>query len=142
MLRVIFYTDNVTESPLKLLRSIPNLNLVPLDGAERCCGAAGVYNLLETANVPRRSEREALADQENRRCHSCHRESWLSDADQRRWQSMALAFASLLIQSNYSTSRISGQDSTKINDRRLPILIFPILIVESVATVIGGRHHD
>lgn len=36
-----------TEAPLKVLRAIPNLNFVPLDGAERCCGGAGVYNLLE-----------------------------------------------------------------------------------------------
>lgn len=35
------------DAPLKLLRAIPNLNLVPLEGSERCCGAAGVYNLLE-----------------------------------------------------------------------------------------------
>ena len=43
----LLYGQHATESPLKLLRAIPNLNLIPLDGAERCCGAAGVYNLLE-----------------------------------------------------------------------------------------------
>ena len=32
---------------LKVLRAIPDLNLVLLAGAERCCGGAGVYNLLE-----------------------------------------------------------------------------------------------
>ncbi len=35
------------EAPLKLLQAIPNLKFVPLAGADRCCGAAGVYNLLE-----------------------------------------------------------------------------------------------
>jgi len=43
----LLYGQHATEAPLKLLRAIPNLKLVPLDGAERCCGAAGVYNLLE-----------------------------------------------------------------------------------------------
>lgn len=39
--------QHATEAPLKVLRAIPDLDLVPLDGAERCCGGAGVYNLLE-----------------------------------------------------------------------------------------------
>jgi glycolate oxidase iron-sulfur subunit len=39
--------QHATEAPLKLLRSIPEIRLVPLEGAERCCGGAGVYNLLE-----------------------------------------------------------------------------------------------
>ena len=34
-------------APLALLKAIPNLKYVPLEGADRCCGAAGVYNLLE-----------------------------------------------------------------------------------------------
>jgi glycolate oxidase iron-sulfur subunit len=43
----LLYGQHATEAPLKLLRGIPDLNLVPLEGAERCCGAAGIYNLLE-----------------------------------------------------------------------------------------------
>ena len=43
----LLYGQHATEAPLKLLRAIPNLNLVPLEGAERCCGAAGIYNLME-----------------------------------------------------------------------------------------------
>ena len=35
------------DAPLKVLKGIPNLEYVPLAGADRCCGAAGVYNLLE-----------------------------------------------------------------------------------------------
>ena len=36
-----------------LLRAIPGLRLVPLEGAEHCCGAAGIYNLVEpdTSNI-------------------------------------------------------------------------------------------
>ena len=41
--------QHATEAPRKVLRAIPNLKLVPLEGAERCCGGAGVYNLLEPA---------------------------------------------------------------------------------------------
>ena len=33
--------------PLKVLAAIPGLKLVPLYEAEHCCGAAGIYNLLE-----------------------------------------------------------------------------------------------
>ena len=43
----LLYGQHATEAPLKLLRAIPDLKLVPLEGAERCCGAAGIYNLLE-----------------------------------------------------------------------------------------------
>ncbi len=34
-------------APLTLLKAVPDLRYVPLEGAERCCGAAGVYNFLE-----------------------------------------------------------------------------------------------
>ena len=43
----LLYGQHATEAPLNLLRAIPDLKLVPLEGAERCCGAAGIYNLLE-----------------------------------------------------------------------------------------------
>ena len=39
--------QHATEAPLKMLRAIPDLKFVTLEGAERCCGGAGVYNLLE-----------------------------------------------------------------------------------------------
>jgi glycolate oxidase iron-sulfur subunit len=43
----LLYAQHAGSAPLKLLESIPGLNLVPLPGSERCCGGAGVYNLLE-----------------------------------------------------------------------------------------------
>ncbi len=43
----LLYGQHATDAPLKLLRAIRNLKLVPLEGSERCCGAAGIYNLLE-----------------------------------------------------------------------------------------------
>jgi glycolate oxidase iron-sulfur subunit len=43
----LIYGQRAGDAPLKLLASIPELDFVPLTGAERCCGGAGVYNLLE-----------------------------------------------------------------------------------------------
>ncbi|MCM3870006.1 MAG: heterodisulfide reductase-related iron-sulfur binding cluster [Pyrinomonadaceae bacterium] len=43
----LIYGQGATETPLKLLQAISDLNLVALEGSERCCGAAGIYNLLE-----------------------------------------------------------------------------------------------
>ena len=34
-------------SGLEVLRAIPGVELVPLADAERCCGGAGIYNLVE-----------------------------------------------------------------------------------------------
>jgi glycolate oxidase iron-sulfur subunit len=45
----LLHGQHATEAPLKMLRAIPNLKFVPLEGAERCCGGAGVYNMLEPA---------------------------------------------------------------------------------------------
>jgi glycolate oxidase iron-sulfur subunit len=35
------------DAPLRMLRAIPNLQFTSLAGSDRCCGGAGVYNLLE-----------------------------------------------------------------------------------------------
>jgi glycolate oxidase iron-sulfur subunit len=35
------------EAPLHMLQAITDLNFVPLGGSDRCCGGAGVYNLME-----------------------------------------------------------------------------------------------
>lgn len=43
----LLYGQHAVEAPKNLLRAITDLKLVPLEGAERCCGAAGIYNLLE-----------------------------------------------------------------------------------------------
>ena len=34
-------------SPMRILQAIPDLKFVPLPGSDRCCGGAGVYNLIE-----------------------------------------------------------------------------------------------
>ena len=43
----LLYGQHAGEAPLKMLGSIPELNFTRLEGSERCCGGAGIYNLLE-----------------------------------------------------------------------------------------------
>ena len=43
----LLYGQRAGEAPLQMLRAIPGLQFVPLEGSEKCCGGAGVYNLLE-----------------------------------------------------------------------------------------------
>lgn len=43
----LLHAQRIADPPLAILRSIPQLQLVPLAGAEHCCGAAGIYNLVE-----------------------------------------------------------------------------------------------
>jgi glycolate oxidase iron-sulfur subunit len=43
----LHYGQHASESSQAMLRSIPNLNFVLLEGSERCCGGAGIYNLLQ-----------------------------------------------------------------------------------------------
>ena len=45
----LLYGQHASVEPLQMLKAIPDLKLVPLEGSERCCGGAGVYNLMETA---------------------------------------------------------------------------------------------
>ena len=43
----LLYGQHAGEAPLKIIGSISDLNFVKLEGSERCCGGAGIYNLLE-----------------------------------------------------------------------------------------------
>lgn len=43
----LLYGQHAGEAPLKMLSTVPELRMTPLAGAERCCGGAGIYNLLE-----------------------------------------------------------------------------------------------
>ena len=43
----LLYGQRATNEPLRMLQNIPGLKVVPLAGADRCCGGAGVYNLVE-----------------------------------------------------------------------------------------------
>jgi glycolate oxidase iron-sulfur subunit len=43
----LLHAQRVAAPPLSMLSAIPGLALVPLADAEQCCGAAGIYNLIE-----------------------------------------------------------------------------------------------
>lgn len=43
----LLYGQHAGEAPLKIVGAIPGLKLARLEGSERCCGGAGIYNLLE-----------------------------------------------------------------------------------------------
>ena len=43
----LLHAQRVAAPPLAVLAAIKRLELVPLEGAEHCCGAAGIYNLVE-----------------------------------------------------------------------------------------------
>ena len=43
----LLHAQRIVDPPLAMLRAIPALRLAPLEGAEHCCGAAGIYNLVE-----------------------------------------------------------------------------------------------
>ncbi len=37
--------QNIRRQPRELLQAIPGLKLIEMDGSDRCCGSAGIYNL-------------------------------------------------------------------------------------------------
>jgi glycolate oxidase iron-sulfur subunit len=43
----LLYGQHAGEAPLEMLAAISKLNFARLEGSERCCGGAGIYNLLE-----------------------------------------------------------------------------------------------
>jgi glycolate oxidase iron-sulfur subunit len=54
----LHHAQGETDAPLALLRRVPGLDLVPLEEAELCCGAAGVYNLDQPALADELLERK------------------------------------------------------------------------------------
>ncbi len=45
----LLHAQRVADAPLRLLDAVPGLERVPLEGAERCCGSAGLYSMIEPA---------------------------------------------------------------------------------------------
>jgi glycolate oxidase iron-sulfur subunit len=43
----LLHAQRIVDPPLAVLGAIPEMELVALEGAEHCCGAAGIYNLVE-----------------------------------------------------------------------------------------------
>ena len=44
----LLYGQHAGDAPLKLMDAVVDLDFVRLEGADRCCGGAGIYNLLES----------------------------------------------------------------------------------------------
>ena len=57
----LLYGQHAGEAPLRIVGSIPQLNFAKLEGSERCCGGAGIYNLMEP-ELSRRVLDEKLAN--------------------------------------------------------------------------------
>jgi glycolate oxidase iron-sulfur subunit len=45
----LLHAQRISAQPVQVLRSVPGLELVALTDADQCCGAAGIYNLIEPA---------------------------------------------------------------------------------------------
>ncbi len=43
----LLYGQHAGEAPLEMLAAVSKLNFARLEGSDRCCGGAGIYNLLE-----------------------------------------------------------------------------------------------
>ncbi|MEO5567892.1 MAG: heterodisulfide reductase-related iron-sulfur binding cluster [Gemmatimonadaceae bacterium] len=43
----LLHAQRIAAAPLQVLSAIEGLELVPIAGADQCCGSAGIYNLLE-----------------------------------------------------------------------------------------------
>ena len=43
----LLHAQRISNPPLDVLRAIPELELVPLNESDMCCGSAGIYNLVE-----------------------------------------------------------------------------------------------
>jgi glycolate oxidase iron-sulfur subunit len=43
----LLHAQRVSAPPLDVLRAVPDLELIPLVNSDQCCGAAGIYNLIE-----------------------------------------------------------------------------------------------
>jgi glycolate oxidase iron-sulfur subunit len=52
------HAQKVTAQPRQILAAIPGLKLVPLPESDMCCGAAGTYNLTQTAMAQDLAERK------------------------------------------------------------------------------------
>jgi glycolate oxidase iron-sulfur subunit len=53
--------QRVRSQPRELLRSIPSLKLVEMEGADRCCGSAGIYNMTHSGMSRRLLEEKMQA---------------------------------------------------------------------------------
>jgi glycolate oxidase iron-sulfur subunit len=62
----LIHGQGIKSEPRKLLKSIPGINFVEVEGADQCCGSAGIYNItqneLSMEILNRKMERIQRAD--------------------------------------------------------------------------------
>ena len=54
-------TKGITNEPRELLRALPNVNLVEMEGADRCCGLGGTFSVHHYPTSSRMGDRKAAA---------------------------------------------------------------------------------
>jgi glycolate dehydrogenase iron-sulfur subunit len=64
----LLHAQRIADQPLAVLRAIPVLRLVPTQGAEQCCGSAGLFTLVQpemsrAVLAPKLAELQAAAPQ-------------------------------------------------------------------------------
>jgi glycolate oxidase iron-sulfur subunit len=63
------HAQGIRRAPRALLASVPGLELVPLEDADRCCGSAGLYNLVHARVADMLLERKLVRLQESGATH-------------------------------------------------------------------------
>jgi glycolate oxidase iron-sulfur subunit len=64
----LLYGQRAGEAPLKMVGAVPGLEFAKLEGSDRCCGGAGIYNLMEP-ELSREVLKEKLANIRNTRAN-------------------------------------------------------------------------
>ncbi len=57
----LLHAQRIAEAPRAVLRQVPGLELAEVEHGDRCCGAAGLYNVLEPDTADRLKEQKAAA---------------------------------------------------------------------------------
>ncbi len=57
----LLHAQRIAEAPRAVLRQVPGLEVAEIEHGDRCCGAAGLYNLLEPDMADRLKEQKAAA---------------------------------------------------------------------------------
>ena len=56
------HAQGVRDQPRELLRAVPGLELVEIEGADICCGSAGIYNLTQPRGRARARRAQGARD--------------------------------------------------------------------------------
>jgi glycolate oxidase iron-sulfur subunit len=97
--------QRITKQPRDLLAAIPNLDLVPMNEADTCCGSAGIYNLTQPAMARRLLERKwanveatgaEIVATGNPGCHA-----WIAQASREHHAEVAVLHTAELLEASF-----------------------------------------